>query len=65
MAKLFYGIAPAGILIFVFVLVHFSFYELYNPNSDQNNWNLVIELDLKSCLSYAWAIALLTEALYM
>ena len=59
MAKLFYGIAPAGILIFVFVLVHFSFYELYNPNSDQNNWNLVIELDLKSCLSYAWAIALL------
>ena len=59
MAKLFYGIAPAGILIFVFVLVHFSFYELYNQNSDQNKWNLVIELDLKSCFSYAWAIALL------
>ena len=36
-AKLFYGIALAGILIFVFVLVHFSFYELHNQNSDQNN----------------------------
>ena len=42
-----------------FVLVHFSFYELYNQNSDQNIWNLVVELDLKSCFSYAWAIALL------